>query len=211
MKQYDAYFAEPTDEKKIYLTFDGGFENGNTQMILDALKKHKAPATFFCVGNFLADNKDLVRQIVADGQTIGNHTYTHPDMSRISTKEAFQKELQQVEELYQQITGEELTKYYRPPQGIYSTQNLEMAKSLGYKTFFWSLAYVDWYQEKQPTKEEAFAKLIPRIHPGAVVLLHNTSSTNGQILDELLTKWEEMGYTFHALSELETQMSPKAE
>ena len=95
-----------------------------------------------------------------------------------------------------------MTKFYRPPQGIYSTANLSMAKELGYKTFFWSLAYVDWYQDKQPTREEAFDKLLTRIHPGAIVLLHNTSSTNGQILDELLTKWEEMGYTFHPLSEL---------
>ena len=77
-----------------------------------------------------------------------------------------------------------------------------MAKELGYKTFFWSLAYVDWYQDKQPSREEAFSKLIPRIHPGAVVLLHNTSKTNGEILDELLTKWEELGYSFHPLSEL---------
>ena len=95
-----------------------------------------------------------------------------------------------------------MTKFYRPPRGIYSTENLSMAKELGYKTFFWSLAYVDWYEDKQPTKEEAFAKLLTRIHPGAVVLLHSTSKTNGAILDELLTKWEEMGYTFHSLTEL---------
>lgn len=95
-----------------------------------------------------------------------------------------------------------MIKYYRPPQGKYSTTNLEMAKQSGYHTFFWSLAYVDWYEDKQPTKEEAFGKLLKRIHPGAIVLLHSTSKTNGEILDELLTKWEEMGYTFHPLSEL---------
>ena len=95
-----------------------------------------------------------------------------------------------------------MTKYYRPPQGKYSELNLQMAKDLGYKTFFWSLAYVDWYVDNQPTKEEAFEKLLGRIHPGAIVLLHSTSSTNAEILDELLTKWEEMGYTFKSLSEL---------
>ena len=95
-----------------------------------------------------------------------------------------------------------MTKYYRPPQGKYSEMNLQMAKDLGYKTFFWSLAYVDWYVDNQPTKEEAFEKLLGRIHPGAIVLLHSTSSTNAEILDELLTKWEEMGYTFKSLSEL---------
>ena len=95
-----------------------------------------------------------------------------------------------------------MTKFYRPPQGIYSTTNLSMAKELGYKTFFWSLAYVDWNVDSQPTKEQAFDKLLPRIHPGAIVLLHNTSKTNGEIMDELLTKWEEMGYRFAPLSEL---------
>ena len=95
-----------------------------------------------------------------------------------------------------------MKKFYRPPQGKYSESNLKMAKDMGYKTFFWSLAYVDWYDNDQPTKEEAFDKLLPRIHPGAIVLLHSTSSTNAEILDELLTKWEEMGYTFHSLDEL---------
>lgn len=137
-----------------------------------------------------------------EGHIVGNHTYTHPDMSKISTKEAFSDELGKVETLYKDITGEEMTKYYRPPQGKYSEGNLQMAKDMGYKTFFWSLAYVDWYQDKQPTKEEAFDKLLKRIHPGAVVLLHSTSSTNAQILDELLTKWEEMGYSFQPLDKL---------
>ena len=95
-----------------------------------------------------------------------------------------------------------MTKFYRPPQGIYSTTNLTMAQELGYSTFFWSLAYVDWIQNQQPSREEAFQKLLARIHPGAIVLLHNTSSTNGLILDDLLTKWEEMGYRFCSLKEL---------
>ena len=77
-----------------------------------------------------------------------------------------------------------------------------MAKDLGYKTVFWSLAYVDWLTGDQPTKEAAFSKLIPRTHNGAVVLLHSTSSTNAEILDELLTKWEGMGYRFASLEEL---------
>ena len=98
-----------------------------------------------------------------------------------------------------------MKKYYRPPQGKYSETNLQMAKDMGYSTFFWSLAYVDWYQDKQPSKEEAFKKLLGRIHPGAVVLLNSTSSTNAQILDELLTKWEEMGYTFKSLDQLVTE------
>ena len=202
LSQYDAFFAENTEEKKLYLTFDAGYENGNTPAILDALKKHQAPAVFFVVGNFISENQDLIRRMETEGHTVGNHTMTHPDMSKISTQKSFQKELSGVEEIYKEITGKEMTKFYRPPQGIYSTLNLSMAKEMGYHTFFWSLAYVDWYQDNQPDPQEAIAKLTKRIHPGAIVLLHSTSSTNAQILDELLSKWEEMGYSFHSLNEL---------
>ena len=202
LSAYWAYYIGNPKEKVLYLTFDCGFENGNTPAILKALKNHHAPATFFVVGNFLETSPDLIRQMRKDGHTIGNHTFHHPDMSKISTKEAFAKELSDVESLYQEITGEEMTRFYRPPQGIYSPENLQMAKELGYHTFFWSLAYVDWYEDNQPTKEEAFAKLLPRVHPGAVVLLHNTSDTNAEILDELLGKWEDMGYSFRALEDL---------
>ena len=202
LAKYDAYYAEDTDEKVLYLTFDAGYESGDTPAILDALKKHHVPAAFFVVGNFISENPDLIKRMVDEGHIVGNHTYTHPDMSKISTKEAFQKELTQVEDIYKEITGTSMPKYYRPPQGKYSEANLTMAKKLGYKTFFWSLAYVDWYQDNQPTKEEAFEKLLGRIHPGAVVLLHSTSSTNAAILDELLTKWEEMGYSFKSLDDL---------
>ena len=202
LKQYNAYYAEDTTEKVLYLTFDCGYENGNMPVILDALKKHNAPATFFVVGTLMKSDPDLIRRIVEEGHIIGNHTYTHPDMSKISTKEAFAKELQDVENLYEQIVGDTMTKYYRPPQGKYSESNLSMAKEMGYQTFFWSLAYVDWYQDQQPAKEEAFKKLLGRIHPGAVVLLHSTSQINAEIMDELLTKWEEMGYQFKSLDQL---------
>lgn len=202
LSQYNAYYAEKTEEKKIYLTFDAGYENGNTPAILDSLKKHQAPATFFVVGNFISENQDLIKRMESEGHIVGNHTMTHPDMSKISTQESFQKELSGVEDIYKEITGKEMTKFYRPPQGIYSTLNLSMAKEMGYHTFFWSLAYVDWYQDNQPDPQEAIAKLTKRIHPGAIVLLHSTSSTNAQILDELLSKWETMGYSFHSLQEL---------
>ncbi len=205
LEQYHTYYVGKGEDKKIYLTFDCGYENGNTENILTALKKHKVKATFFVVGHFLESSPDLVKKMVEEGHTVGNHTYHHPDMSAISDMTSFSKEIKDVEEKYKEITGEEMTKYYRPPQGKYSTENLEMAKELGYHTFFWSLAYVDWYENDQPTKEEAFDKLLSRIHPGAIVLLHNTSKTNGEILDELLTKWEEMGYTFGTLSEFCTE------
>lgn len=202
LKNYNAYYAENTTEKKLYLTFDAGYENGNTAAILDALKKHNVPATFFVVGTYITSAPELVKRMNDEGHIVANHTYNHPDMSKISDLKSFQQELTTTEEAYESVTGSSMHKFYRPPQGIYSETNLQMANELGYHTFFWSLAYVDWIQDQQPTKEEAFSKLLTRIHPGAIVLLHSTSSTNAQILDELLTKWEEMGYSFHSLEEL---------
>lgn len=201
MKGYNAYYMAEGEEKVLYLTFDCGYENGNTAPILDALKKHSAPATFFVVGHFLESAPDIARRMVEDGHTVGNHTYHHPDMSKIADETAFRKEMNDVSVLFYEITGTEMTMYYRPPQGKYSVENLQMAKDMGYSTFFWSLAYVDWNQEGQPSHDEAMSKLMGRIHPGAIVLLHSTSKTNGEILDEVLTKWEEMGYIFRPLSD----------
>ena len=200
--RYDGVYLGDTTKKVLYLTFDAGYENGCTGKILDILKKHNVPAAFFLVGNYIQTNPDLVRRMVQEGHIVGNHTMHHPDMSKISTQDAFEKELKSLEQLYLETTGQELPKYYRPPQGIYSQENLEMAKALGYKTVFWSLAYVDWNNDKQPTKEYAFSKLLPRTHNGAVILLHSTSQTNASILDELLCKWKEQGYTFAPISEL---------
>lgn len=202
LAKYGAYYLGDTSQKVIYLTFDCGYENGNTEQILDALKKHNAPAAFFVVGHMIESAPDIVRRMVSEGHVVGNHTFHHPDMSSISQKEAFQKELDSLAELYQQTTGQPLSRFYRPPQGKYSEENLQQAQELGYKTIFWSLAYVDWNTDKQPTPEQAYAKLLPRIHDGAIVLLHSTSRTNAEILDELLSKWEAMGYTFKSLNDL---------
>ena len=202
LAQYDAVFLGDTEQPVIYLTFDAGYEGGQTAKILDVLQEHQVPAAFFVVGNYLETAPELVCRMVEEGHIVGNHTYHHYDMSRIANKEDFTKELQDVENLFAAITGQEMSKYYRPPQGIYSEENLKMAKELGYRTVFWSLAYVDWYADKQPTAEQAFAKLLPRIHNGAVVLLHRTSQTNADILDELLTRWEDMGYRFGSLDDL---------
>ena len=204
LKKYDAAYIGNTEEKVIYLTFDAGYENGCTAKILDTLKEHQVPAAFFLVGNYLERNADLVRRMVNEGHIVGNHTMHHYDMSKISDKENFSQELKGLEDLFREVTGKELPKYYRPPQGIYSEDNLKIARELGYRTVFWSLAYVDWNNESQPTAQEAFDKLIPRIHKGAVVLLHSTSKTNAEILGELLTKWKDLGYRFGTLEELFT-------
>ena len=202
LRTLDAAYLGDTTRPVIYLTFDAGYENGATEKILDVLKKHEVKAAFFLVGNYIEKNADLVRRMAQEGHIVGNHTMHHPDMSKITDRSAFEKELKDLESLYKKVTGQDMPKYYRPPQGIYSEENLKMAQALGYQTVFWSLAYVDWNNDSQPTKEQAFGKLLPRIHNGAIVLLHSTSKTNAQILDELLTKWKEMGYTFCSLESL---------
>lgn len=217
LKNFNAYFIDSnfnnnnsnsenptnaTQTKKAYITFDAGYEAGYMPKILEALKKHNVKATFFVVGTLIKSNPELIKQIVDEGHIVGNHTMTHPNMSKMQTIEDFKKEIEPVENLYKEVTGQDMPKFYRPPQGIYNEKNLQMANELGYKTIFWSLAYVDWYKDNQPTHEEAFNKLLPRIHSGAIILLHSTSKTNSEILDELLTRLENAGYTFGSLDEL---------
>ena len=202
LAEFDGAYVGDPEEKVLYLTFDAGYENGHTATILDTLKKHNVKAAFFLVGNYLEKNGDLVRRIVEEGHIVGNHTMTHPDMSAITDKAAFQQELEGLEKLFTEVTGKELPKYYRPPQGIYSEENLKMAKELGYQTVFWSLAYKDWDNNKQPGAEYALGKLIPRTHNGAVILLHSTSQTNAEVLDELLNQWKSLGYRFETIDKL---------
>lgn len=202
LKTYGACFVGDTTQKVLYLTFDAGYENGYTASILDTLKKHQVPAAFFLVGNYLDTAPELVRRMVEEGHLVGNHTNRHPDMSAIADIHSFQKELTDLEAKFKTVTEKDLPKFYRPPQGKYSEENLKHAHELGYKTVFWSLAYVDWYNDRQPTREQALSKLLPRIHNGAVILLHSTSKTNAEILDEFLTTLKADGYTFAPLTEL---------
>lgn len=202
LKKFNAYYVGNLEEKSIYLTFDAGYDNGYTEHILNVLKKHNIKAAFFVVGNLVRDKPELVKRMAKEGHIVGNHTFTHPDMSAISDKEAFKAELEKLERAYKEAVGSDMKKFYRPPQGKYSESNLSMAKELGYTTVFWSLAYVDWYENDQPTKATADEKLTKRLHNGAIVLLHSTSKTNSDILDELLTEWEQLGYSFKTLDEL---------
>ena len=153
------------------------------------------------MGDYLERNPDLVRRMVAEGHIVGNHTMDHPDMSKADVA-TFTAQITQMEELYQEVTGQTLPKFYRPPQGLYSGENLKMAQNLGYKTVFWSLAYADWDNNAQPDPEASIEKLVSRTHDGAVILLHATSKTNAAILDRLIVKWQEMGYRFAPLTEL---------
>ena len=202
IEKYEAAFiGKDPEEKVIYLTFDAGYENGNVERVLDTLKKHNAPGAFFVLDNLIRRNTELVKRMATEGHLICNHTVRHRDMSGFS-REEFEKELHALEDVLREYTGLEMSKYYRPPEGRFSEENLKFAQDMGYKTVFWSLAYADWDNEKQPSPEKAMALLDANIHNGAVVLLHPTSKTNADILDTLMTKWENDGYRFASLDEL---------
>lgn len=202
LARFDSYYIGSNSEKVVYLTFDCGYENGNTELILNALRKHNAKGTFFMTGEFLETSAELVKHIMEEGHETGNHTWNHPDMSAFTDKIDFQKELEDVETMFYKITGEEIGSYYRPPEGKCNEENLKWAKEMGYHTIFWALAYRDWEQDNQPALQESIELLSSRLSPGAIVLLHNTSKTNGMIIDDLMTRWEEMGYVFRQLSDL---------
>ena len=207
LSRYNAYYMDEkrAGDKVIYLTFDAGYENGYTEDILDVLKEEDVPAAFFVVGNYIEDNPQIVCRMEQEGHVVGNHTMTHPDMAAIKDEGSFRKELAGLEEAYKEATGKEMKKYYRPPQGKYSEENLKQACDMGYTTVFWSLAYVDWYVDDQPVREDALNILNRRIHPGAIVLLHSTSKTNARILQELIQGWKDQGYRFASLDGLTEQ------
>ncbi|MBQ0010046.1 MAG: polysaccharide deacetylase family protein [Ruminococcus sp.] len=202
IENYDcAFLGRDPEEKVIYLTFDAGYENGNVARVLDTLQKHHAPGAFFVLDNLIRRNHDLICRMADEGHLICNHTMRHRDMSTM-TEEQFRSELEGLEQVLREETGLEMARFYRPPEGRFSEENLKWAENMGYTTVFWSLAYADWDNNKQPDPEKAFALLDANIHNGAVVLLHPTSATNADILDRLLTKWEADGYRFGSLIEL---------
>ena len=201
LRPYNAYYADDTNEKKIYLTFDCGYENGNTPLILDALKKHQAPAVFFVVGNFISDNPDLIKRIVSEGHIVGNHTVHHKSMPTLSDRDNKQ-EIIDCAEYCKEATGYEMDHFIRPPMGEYNEKTLKLTKSMGYKTIFWSMAYVDFDVNKQPGKQYVVEHFKKYTHNGAIPLMHNVSQSNAEALDEVITNLKKEGYQFESLKNL---------
>ncbi len=202
IEKYDgAYIGKDPDDKVVYLTFDAGYENGNVERILDTLREHNAKGAFFILDNLAKRSGELVKRMEDDGHFVCNHTARHKDMTKLS-REEFASELEKLESTVSEQTGVTVKKYYRPPEGRFSEENLKWAQELGYKTVLWSLAYADWDNNRQPEPEKAKKLILDNIHNGAVILLHPTSKTNADILDGLLTALENDGYRFGTLDEL---------
>ena len=202
VEELDGYYLDRREEEKvIYLTFDAGYENGNVASILDTLREENVPAAFFILGHLITKETELVKRMAREGHTVCNHTVHHKNMSD-ATSETFLSELRELESLYRTHVGEELSPYYRPPEGRFSRENLECAKENGYKTVFWSFAYPDWYNERQMSAEKAKAIILDNVHNGEVMLLHPTSATNAAILKDVIQTLKAQGYRFGTLDEL---------
>ena len=189
------------DEKIIYLTFDEGYEAGFTSKILEILKENEVKATFFITAHYLNTNEELVKQMIEEGHIVGNHTVNHKSMPTL-TEEEIKKEVMDLHiAVYQKFEYE--MKYIRPPKGEFSEKSLKYTNNLGYKTVMWSFAYEDWDENNQPNEEKAKEKILENLHNGEIMLLHGNSKTNTNILDEVIKKSKEMGYSFKSLDEFE--------
>ena len=201
----NAYYLDTKateEDKVIYLTFDAGYENGNIEKTLDTMKKNNVKGAFFILKNLIIQNTDLIKRMAEEGHLVCNHTANHCDMTKVTSIDKFKEELDKLEEIYTEKTGLEMSPYYRPPEGKFNKINLQFANELGYKTIFWSFAYADWDNQKQPSEEYAFQKITENTHNGMIVLLHPTSATNAAILDRVINYWKSEGYRFGSLDEL---------
>lgn len=212
LSEYNAYYlntslSDDGDRRVIYLTFDAGYENGNVERILDILKSENVPGAFFVLDNIILKNTELVKRMGDEGHLVCNHTKNHKDMTKCSYEE-MKKNLTDLEKIYEEKTGREMSKYFRFPEGRYDEKSMKCASELGYATIFWSFAYADWDNENQPNEDKAIKKILRNTHNGEVVLLHPTSETNVRILPALIKEWRRMGYTFGTLDELVCDVKP---
>jgi peptidoglycan-N-acetylmuramic acid deacetylase len=206
---YDAYYYDQKPKGKVvYLTFDCGYENGYTETMLDVLKKHKATAAFFVTKHYVKESAHIVKRMKKEGHVVGNHTCNHHSLPSLSEEE-LKEEVLQLETYMKQYTGYEMDKAFRPPAGEYSEKTLQIIKNLGYRTYFWSMAYLDYDVNKQPGKEYVVEHFKQYHHNGAIPLIHNVSSSNAEALDEVLTNLEQEGYRFGTILEIGRKSTKK--
>lgn len=204
IRLFDAYYLGGVQQKEIYLTFDEGYENGYTTIILDVLKEKGVKATFFLLKSYIEKNPDLVKRMISEGHLACNHTANHRSMPEM-TDDQIKFEIEDNENLFKNITGIGMSKYLRPPMGEYSCRTLALTKHLGYKTIFWSFAYKDWITTEQPGKEFAYETVMDNLHNGAIILLHAVSQSNAEALSAIIDSTQRYGYRFKTLEDLPQQ------
>lgn len=202
ISEYNGYYCVPGEEEKvIYLTFDCGYENGYTAQMLDILKDENVPACFFVTQTYIRDSRDLVVRMKEEGHQVGNHTVTHPSMPAI-TFDKMVNEIRTCASYMEETTGYAMDPYFRPPSGEYNEKVLAVANDLGYKIIFWSIAYLDYDVNKQPGAEYVKEHFRKYHHNGAIVLMHNVSSSNAEALRTVIQELKSEGYTFKSLNEI---------
>ncbi|CFY01356.1 Polysaccharide deacetylase [Syntrophomonas zehnderi OL-4] len=190
-----AKYVLPNNDHKIYLTFDCGYELGYTPTILDTLQSQQVKAAFFITGHFIQSKPELVKRMQSEGHLVCNHTFNHPDLAAVK-QEKLQQEITSLENRYQELTGVPMDKYLRPPMGNYSADSLKWTQELGYTTIFWSMAWKDWDPRQQPGADFVYRHVIDNIHPGAIILMHNVSSSDTEALARIITDLKSQGYVF---------------
>lgn len=200
-KNYTADFVIPTTEKKIYLTLDEGYEYGCTPTILSTLKEKNVKAVFFVTKPYVESQPDYIRQMINDGHIVGNHSVTHPSAGIPSL--SVENQTQEVMGLHDYIKQNyDYDMYlFRFPAGKFSEQSLAVLNNCGYRSVFWSFAYLDYDVENQPDEQESLQKMLDKLHPGAIYLLHAESWTNTNVLGQFIDKAREAGYEFALYSE----------
>ena len=199
--QYNGIAMGNKEKPYVYLTFDGGYEAGYTEKILEVLKQNNVKATFFITGHYLNTSSDIVKRMIDEGHIVGNHTVNHKSMPDIDN-DTIKKEVMDLHTAVYEKFGYEM-KYIRPPKGEYSERTIDYTNSLGYKTVMWSFAYDDWDENKQGREEYGKKKILDNVHNGEVILLHSTSKDNSNILDYCIKEIKNMGYEFKSLDEFE--------
>lgn len=201
IEQYHAYYVNhQAEDNVIYLTFDCGYEQGYTADILDTLKEQNVKAVFFVTQTYIRDNTELVIRMKEEGHLVGNHTITHPSLPELSIEEQ-RKEIQGCADYMKEATGYDMDPYIRPPKGEYSERTLQLCEDMGYCTIFWSMAYLDYQTDNQPTPDYVLQHFDKYYHPGAMPLLHNVSSANTEALPQLILNLREAGYRFGTIDE----------
>lgn len=198
MTEYNCIYKESSDEKNIFLTFDEGYENGYTSLILDTLREKDVKAAFFVTGDYVKRNPDLILRMMKEGHIVGNHTANHPSLPDIKDTKELLSELSDLDRLICNLGGGKCT-YLRPPRGEYSERTLAITRDNGYINVFWSQAYVDWNNDVDKTT--AFSKITNDLHDGCVLLLHAVCKGNAEALGDVIDYARKEGYTFKTLNE----------
>lgn len=192
--KYNADFiSDRTEEKVIYLTMDCGFDNTETEPILDILKKNDVKATFFVTSMFYDARPDLIRRMIDEGHRIGSHSINHLNMTTLDLAKQEEEIMDVVKKLKKDFDYD--CRLFRYPEGQFSDQSLALVNNLGLKSVFWSYAYND-FSDVQPPVQESYEKAVKYIHPGAIYLLHASSSTNRAFLEDWIKAVRDKGYEF---------------